>query len=60
MRRTRCRIRTQSVYRRLIKMALEELDLIEQHKNQLDQEISKVLSLHQDAVQQRAEVPGLG
>lgn len=48
------------VYRRLIKMALEELDFIEQQMNQLDQEISKLLSPHQDTVQRLAEVPGLG
>ena len=48
------------VYRRLIKMALEELDLIEQQMNQLDQEIAKLLRPHEDAVQRLAEVPGLG
>ena len=48
------------VYRRLLKMALEELQLIEQQMNQLDQEIANLLSHNQDAVQRLAEVPGLG
>ncbi len=48
------------VYRRLLKMALEELQLIEQQMNQLDQEIASLLSHYQDAVQRLAEVPGLG
>ena len=48
------------VYRRLLKMALEELHLIEQQKDQLDREIANLLSHYQDAVQRLAEVPGLG
>jgi transposase len=48
------------VYRRLVKMTLEELHLIEQQMDQLDQEISNLLRPHQDAVQRLAEVPGLG
>jgi transposase len=48
------------VYRRLLKMALEELQFIEQHIGQLDQEMASLLSQHQDAVQRLAEVPGLG
>jgi hypothetical protein len=48
------------VYRRLVKMALEELQLIEQQIAQLDQEIASLLRQHQDAVQRLAEVPGLG
>jgi transposase len=49
-----------SVYRRLIKMALEDLQLIERQMDQLDHEIADLLSQHQDAVQRLAEVPGLG
>ena len=49
-----------AVYRRLIKMALDELQLIEQQMDQLDQELSNLLIPHQDAVQRLAEVPGLG
>src|SRR4029077_2319451 len=48
------------VYRRLVKMALEELQLIEQQIAQLDQEIASLLRQHQDAVRRLAEVPGLG
>ena len=48
------------VYRRLVKMALEDLQLIEQQIGQLDQEIASLLRQHQDAVQRLAEVPGLG
>jgi transposase len=48
------------VYRRLLKMALEELRLIDQQIGQLDQEMARLLSQHQDAVQRLAEVPGLG
>jgi len=48
------------VYRRLLKMALEELQFLEQQIGQLDQEMASLLSQHQDAVQRLAEVPGLG
>lgn len=48
------------VYRRLVKMALEELQLIEQQMDQLDHEIADLLSQNQTAVQRLAEVPGLG
>ena len=48
------------VYRRLVKMALEELQWIEQQIGQLDQEMASLLRQHQDAVQRLAEVPGLG
>jgi transposase len=48
------------VYRRLVKMALADLQLIEQQIDQLDQEIAGLLREHQDAVQRLAEVPGLG
>jgi transposase len=48
------------VYRRLVKMALDELQLIEQQMDQLDHEIAGLLSRHQAAVQRLAEVPGLG
>ena len=48
------------VYRRLLKLALEELQLMEQQSAQLDQEMATLLRQHQDAVQRLAEVPGLG
>ena len=49
-----------SVYRRLLKMALEQLQLLEQQIGQLDQERASLLRQHQDAVERLAEVPGLG
>ena len=49
-----------SVYRRLVKMALEELRLIDKQTDRLDREMASLLSKHQDAVQRLAEVPGLG
>jgi len=48
------------VYRRLLKMALTDLELIEEQIGQLDQEIAGLLSEHHNAVQRLAEVPGLG
>jgi transposase len=48
------------VYRRLVKMALKDLDLIEKQIKQLDQELADLLRPHQDQVQRLAEVPGLG
>jgi len=48
------------IYRRLLKMFLEELQLIDQQMSQLDQELASLLSRHQDAVEHLAEVPGLG
>ena len=48
------------VYRRLLRMALEQLQFLEQQIGQLDQELATLLHPHQDAVQRLAEVPGLG
>ena len=48
------------VYRKLVKMMLEELQLIEEQIAQLDQEMASLLGQQQDAVQRLAEVPGLG
>src|SRR5256712_9724504 len=48
------------VYRRLLKMALEQLQFLEQQIGQLDQEMASLLSQHQDAAERLAEVPGLG
>lgn len=49
-----------AVYRRLLKMALEELQLIEQQMDKLEQEMAALLRQHEDAVKRLAEVPGLG
>jgi hypothetical protein len=48
------------IYRRLPKMFLEELQLLDQQISQLDQELATLLSRHQDAVKHLALVPGLG
>jgi transposase len=48
------------VYRRLLKMMLGELQLIEEQIGKLDQEMANLLTHHQDAVTRLAEVPGLG
>ena len=48
------------VYRELVKMALQELELLEQQMGRLDQKMATLLSRHQDQVQRLAEVPGLG
>ena len=48
------------VYRRLLKMTLEQLQFLEHQIGQLDQELATLLHPHQDAVQRLAEVPGLG
>jgi transposase len=48
------------IYRRLLKMILEELQFMDQQINQLDQELASLLSQHQSAVERLAEVPGLG
>jgi transposase len=48
------------VYRRLVRLTLDDLQLIEQQIGQLDQEIASLLREHQDAVQRLAEVPGFG
>jgi transposase len=48
------------VYRRLLKLTLEELRVIDDHITQLDQEMAGLLSPHQPAVQRLAAVPGLG
>jgi transposase len=48
------------VYRRLLAMILDELDVIETHIRALDEELAELLRVHQDAVQRLAAVPGLG
>jgi transposase len=50
----------QPVYRRLLKMMLEQLQFLEQQIDLLDQEMASLLSQHQDAVERLVEVPGLG
>jgi transposase len=48
------------VYRRLLTLTLDELDGLETHLRQLDEELAQLLREHQAAVQRLAAVPGLG
>jgi transposase len=48
------------VYRRLLALTLDELEVIERHIHQLDEELAQLLRVHQDAVERLAAVPGLG
>jgi transposase len=48
------------VYRRLLTLTLDELDVIERHIQQLDEELAQLLRGHQDAIERLATVPGLG
>ena len=48
------------VYRRLVKITIEDLQFVEQQIGQLEQEIASLLQRHQDAVERLAVVPGLG
>jgi len=48
------------VYRRLVKLTLDEFRLIEDQLAQLDQQMAQLLAHQQDAVHRLAEVPGLG
>lgn len=48
------------VYRRLLEMFLEELELIDQQTVRLDKEMAALLGQHQEAVERLAAVPGLG
>ena len=48
------------VYRRLLNLTLEALHVIEDHLGQLDQQMADLLTVHHDAVQRLAEVPGFG
>ena len=50
----------QPIYRRLLKMFMEELQFIEQQISKLDQQLANLLSRHNDAVVHLSEVPGLG
>lgn len=48
------------VYRKLLKMSLEELQLMDEQIKKMDQEMAGLLEAHQQAIQRLAEVPGLG
>jgi transposase len=47
-------------FRRLLQMALDELQLIETHIEKLEREAMGLMKEHQDVVQRVAEVPGFG
>jgi transposase len=47
-------------FRRLLQMALDELELIETHIEKLEREAMDLMKEHQDVVQRVAEVPGFG
>ncbi len=49
-----------SSLRRLVKLTLDELRIINDHLDQLDQQMADLLAEHHAAVQRLAEVPGLG
>lgn len=48
------------IYRRLLKMTLADLELLETQMRQLDQDLADLLRPHHDHVERLAEVPGLG
>jgi transposase len=48
------------IYRRLVRMALKDLKLLEQQIDEVDQELATLLAPYHDQVQRLAEVPGLG
>jgi transposase len=48
------------VHRRLLKMALDELQMLEKHIEQLDREAMDLMQEHQEVVKRVAEVPGFG
>ena len=48
------------VYRRLVKLTLDDFEFVEQQISQLDHEIAGLLQGNQDAVERLASVPGLG
>jgi transposase len=48
------------VYRRLVKLTLEELRVLEDHIEQLDQQMAQLLADQHEAVHRLADVPGLG
>src|SRR6516164_5355482 len=49
-----------STHRRLLKMMLQQLRLLDEQITELDQEMAKLLSAHEQAVKRLAEIPGLG
>jgi transposase len=52
--------RLNGTYRRVLKLTLEELQMIETHIEQLNREAMGLMRAHQDVVRRVAEVPGFG
>jgi transposase len=48
------------VFRQLLTMTLDELEVLDTHSRQLDETLARLLREHQQAVQRLAAVPGLG
>lgn len=48
------------IFRRLIQMAVDQLEMLEKHIEQLDQEAMDLLKGHEEVVQRVAEIPGMG
>jgi transposase len=48
------------VYRRLLALTLDALDVIDAHIRSLSEELAQLLRGHQDAIERLAAVPGLG
>jgi hypothetical protein len=48
------------VYRRLLKMTLDELQLLETHIEKLEREAMGLMQAHQEVIRRVAEVPGFG
>lgn len=48
------------IYRRLVRMALDQLGMLEYQIEELDKETASLLSQYQSAVERVGEVPGLG
>jgi transposase len=48
------------MHREVLRMFLERLELMEQHREQLDRSIASALQTHAEALERLAEVPGLG
>jgi transposase len=51
---------TQRLWRTVTRRTLDELEVMDTHVRQLDEELARLLRLHQDAVERLAAVPGLG
>lgn len=49
-----------AVYRRLLTLTLDALDVIDAHIRSLSEELAQLLRGHQDAIERLAAVPGLG